>query len=52
MHKCREFIGAKGQQVYQQTFALAGVTSNVMAYTQEQCAAHTAAMEWILANPA
>lgn len=51
MRKCREFIAAKGQQTYQKTFALAGVTSNVMSFSPEQCASHIAAQEWLLANP-
>lgn len=51
MRRAREFIAAKGQQVYQRTFALAGLTSNVMSYTPEQCAQHLAAMEWLHANP-
>lgn len=51
MRKCREFIAAKGQAVYQKTFALAGTGSNVMSFSPEQCAAHLAAQEYLLANP-
>lgn len=51
MRRAREFIAAKGQQTYQRTFALAGLSANVMSYSPEQCATHLAAMEWLAANP-
>jgi hypothetical protein len=51
MNQCRAFIAANGQQRYQKSFPLAGLTPNVMSYKPEQCALHVAALEWLTANP-
>jgi hypothetical protein len=43
----RDFIGKHGVQKYNESFSLAGLSNNVMAYSQADCATHMAALEWL-----
>lgn len=46
--KARAFIAKHGMAKYTETQALAGLAANVMAYTKADCAAHVAAMDFVL----
>jgi hypothetical protein len=46
--KARAFIAKHGMAKYTETQALVGLGANVMAYTKADCAAHVAAMDFVL----
>lgn len=47
LNVARAFIGKYGMDKYNQSFALAGVTNNVMAYQPSDCALHAAALDFL-----
>lgn len=44
LNKCREYIAKHGLAAYNETFAKAGLTANVLAFTGEQRALHVAVL--------
>ena len=50
MNEGRDFIAKHGFPKYNETFALADVSTNIAAHTPEQAAMHRAAMQWLIAQ--
>lgn len=46
LNLARAFVAKHGVLKYNETFALAGLQSNVMLYTPADCAVHAAVLEW------